>query len=191
MMTTALKNNPTSPMKNSGFSLMEILISVIVLSIGLLGLTGLQIAAMKGTNESHFRNEASLLLMDTSNRMRSNREGMNNYLASISETTISVSCATEGIPECEGKYEGVDKTCSKTNLAKYDLNEVACDAQKKLPASTLQITKIANSITTCAVAAGITDPYYSLTLGWVETAKEGVASEHKNRSVDLNCFSLR
>ncbi|HIP81224.1 MAG TPA: type IV pilus modification protein PilV, partial [Leucothrix mucor] len=66
------------PTKNQGFSLIEILVSLVVMSIGLMGLSGLQIAAIKAANESHFRNEASLLLMDTANRMRSNNTGMND-----------------------------------------------------------------------------------------------------------------
>ncbi len=173
--------------KNTGFSLMEILVSLIVLSVGLLGLSGLQIAAIKGTNDAHFRNEASFLLMDTSNRMRSNRQGMNDYLASVTDTTISLSCASEGIANCEG----ADSNCSAIDLAKYDLNEMACNAQNKLPTGAIELVKIAAPVTDCGVAVGIADAYYSLSFSWIETEQKNVAAATNHKSVALNCFSLR
>jgi len=175
------------PTKNQGFSLIEILVSLVVMSIGLMGLSGLQIAAIKAANESHFRNEASLLLMDTANRMRSNNTGMNDYLKSISKTEIKLACASEGIPDCEG----TNSTCSATDLAQFDLNKVACKAGKKLPSGEIELTKIANNVTECSVDVGITNPYYSLTIAWVETAKKNISSDQNNKSIDLNCFSLR
>lgn len=58
--------------KNAGFTLLEVLISVIILSIGLLGLAGLQGMGLKLTNDSMNRTVAALLANDMIDRMRAN-----------------------------------------------------------------------------------------------------------------------
>ena len=60
--------------RNAGFSLMEVLISVLVLSIGLLGLAGLQVAGVRSGHSVYFRTQATLLANDIMDRMRTNSE---------------------------------------------------------------------------------------------------------------------
>jgi type IV pilus assembly protein PilV len=57
---------------DSGFSLVEVLISIVILSIGLLGMAGLTAASMNGTNESYYRSQATVLADDILDRMRAN-----------------------------------------------------------------------------------------------------------------------
>lgn len=64
--------------RNAGFSLLEVLIAVIVLSIGLLGLAGLQLSASKNNQEAFYRTQATLLANDIVDRMRANREAALN-----------------------------------------------------------------------------------------------------------------
>jgi type IV pilus assembly protein PilV len=60
-------------MKSSaGFSLIEVLISIVILSIGLLGMAGLTAASMNGTNASYYRSHATVLADDILDRMRAN-----------------------------------------------------------------------------------------------------------------------
>jgi type IV pilus assembly protein PilV len=56
----------------AGFSLVEVLISIVILSIGLLGMAGLTAASMNGTNESYYRSQATVLADDILDRMRAN-----------------------------------------------------------------------------------------------------------------------
>ena len=59
----------------SGFTLVEILIALLVLSIGLLGLAGLQTAGLRANHSANLRTQATLLAYDMTDRMRANREG--------------------------------------------------------------------------------------------------------------------
>ena len=59
-------------MRNSGFSLMEVLISVLVLSVGLLGLAGLHVTSIRGTHSSFYRSQATILAYEIADRMRAN-----------------------------------------------------------------------------------------------------------------------
>jgi type IV pilus assembly protein PilV len=57
---------------SAGFSLVEVLISIVILSIGLLGMAGLTAASMNGTNEAYYRSQATVLADDILDRMRGN-----------------------------------------------------------------------------------------------------------------------
>ncbi|MBN8279263.1 MAG: type IV pilus modification protein PilV [Gammaproteobacteria bacterium] len=58
----------------SGTTLIEILITVILVSVGLLGLAGLQLATVQNTNSAAERFEATTLARDILERMRANRQ---------------------------------------------------------------------------------------------------------------------
>lgn len=65
--------------KQAGSSLLEVLISVVVISIGLLGVAGLQLASMKNIQSSSERSMAVLLSYSIVERMRSNPNQMAEY----------------------------------------------------------------------------------------------------------------
>lgn len=58
--------------KNAGMTLLEVLISVVVLSIGLLGIAGLQTLSLRTTNMSHERAMAVILTETLFEMMRTN-----------------------------------------------------------------------------------------------------------------------
>lgn len=58
----------------SGTTLLEVLITVVLVSVGLLGLAGLQLTTVQNTNSSGERFEATTLARDILERMRANRQ---------------------------------------------------------------------------------------------------------------------
>ena len=59
-----------SPVVNGGFSLVEVLIAVIVLAVGLLGMAGLQISALRANESARFRTIATQASLDLIDRLR-------------------------------------------------------------------------------------------------------------------------
>jgi len=59
--------------KNQGSSLLEVLISVVILSIGLLGLAALQITSHKNNHSAQFRTDAVVQAYSLIDRMRLNK----------------------------------------------------------------------------------------------------------------------
>lgn len=57
-----------------GFTLLEVLISIVILSIGLLGLAGLQATSLQANQNAHYTSQANLLAYDIVDRMRANRQ---------------------------------------------------------------------------------------------------------------------
>lgn len=58
--------------RSSGFSLIEVLISIVILSVGLLGAAGLMGTSLRNTNSAYFRSQATVLADDMLDRMRAN-----------------------------------------------------------------------------------------------------------------------
>lgn len=62
-------------MKQSGFTLLEVLVAMLVLSIGLLGLAGLMASSMRNNQSAYHSTQATWLAYDILDRMRANRAG--------------------------------------------------------------------------------------------------------------------
>jgi type IV pilus assembly protein PilV len=58
--------------RSSGFSLVEVLVSIVILSFALLGTAGLMASSLSNTNTSYYRSQATILADDIIDRMRAN-----------------------------------------------------------------------------------------------------------------------
>lgn len=82
-------NTPISMQaRQRGFTLVEALISVLVMSIGLLGVAALQTRSLGSTNTASKRSQAVLLASDLADRMRANRVA-NDLTAANNYTNIA------------------------------------------------------------------------------------------------------
>lgn len=118
--------------RNKGFSLIEILVSLIVLSVGLMGLAGLQLASLKGANNAHYRTEGSLLMMDLADRMRANLDGIGDGKYLVNENT-AINCTTAPSIQCD------TQSCTGEQLAKFDIHTISCGIKMLLPGGQLSI----------------------------------------------------
>jgi type IV pilus assembly protein PilV len=66
--------------KQAGFLMIEVLITMFILLIGLLGVVGLQARAQQAENESYQRSQALVLLRDMADRMNANRNNVASYV---------------------------------------------------------------------------------------------------------------
>jgi type IV pilus assembly protein PilV len=73
--------------KQSGFTLIEVLVAIVVLSLGLLGLAGLQAASLRNNQTAYYRGIATQQAYDMADRLRANlagvRAGNYNNLAAV------------------------------------------------------------------------------------------------------------
>ncbi|HZD53198.1 MAG TPA: type IV pilus modification protein PilV [Woeseiaceae bacterium] len=63
----------TARPRERGLTLVEVLIALLILSIGLLGLAGLQTASLKFNTSAYYRTQATALAYGLADRMRANR----------------------------------------------------------------------------------------------------------------------
>jgi type IV pilus assembly protein PilV len=97
-----------------GAGLIEVSISLLVLSIGVLGLGGLQISAKRMGFEATQRTEAAALAMDLFERLRANRVALPGY-------AVSDLGGADGSNLPKPLADCADNACSPTQLTDWDL----------------------------------------------------------------------
>ncbi len=104
----------------AGFSLVEVLVAVVLLSIGLLGLAKLQFWGVRHTGSAYFRTQATQIANEMAERLRANPGGVaadayalnNDGCRPAQCSTLPVDCRKEA--------------CSPDQLAAYDVFSMAC-----------------------------------------------------------------
>ncbi len=84
--------------KQAGVGLMEVLVALLLLAIGVLGFVALQYRAIEASSEGENRVHAINLARDVAEKIRTNRDGLNTYGATIADrtTAIETNCFTNG-----------------------------------------------------------------------------------------------
>ncbi len=107
-------------MQQRGFSLIEALIAMVVLSIGLLGLAGLQISSLKFNQTAQLRSKAVTLTYDMQERIRASRTQFNGSPFGAFGTTLVNGWQTIVASQLP---QGIGAVCTVSNPA----NPAACD----------------------------------------------------------------
>lgn len=94
--------------RNRGFTLLEVLIAVLVFSLGMLGLAGMMVVSVKTNHSAYLRTQASFLAQSMADRMRANPQG-------VWAATYSGSYPAAGSDPCTG-----GAPCSSSNIALRD-----------------------------------------------------------------------
>jgi type IV pilus assembly protein PilV len=100
----------------SGFSLMEVMISAVVLSIGLVGAASVQSTALRSSHNAYIQGVTTMLLSDLSDRMRTNMQAVENNAFSLSSAQI----VNEPVFNCFPDVGDTDG-CTADEMAQLDL----------------------------------------------------------------------
>jgi type IV pilus assembly protein PilV len=116
----------------SGFSMIEVLISLVLIAVAMLGQAGLQANALRFGKSGALRMQAVFLSNELAERMESNKAGAiaGNYAIATASSTVLTSAT-----DC------MVSACSSSVLAAYDLAEWTARATATLPSASWQVTQ--------------------------------------------------
>jgi len=123
----------------SGFTLIEVLVAMLLLTMGLLGLAALQVSSLNFNQSAYNRSVATELANDLADRMRANVSGVAAY-------TATAPTVAKTIVNCKNSIG-----CSPANMAENDLYEWNQVVTNALTNGVGQIT-VANSIFTISIS---------------------------------------
>jgi len=158
-MTTSLKTN-------KGFSLIEVMVAVFVLAIGLLGIAGLQVTAIKSNHTAMLRTQSTQLAYDLADRMRANMPG------TIAGNYLTTSAPGEAY-NCFDDFTGIGTgECSPLQMAHADLDWAFSLAGDTLPFVSAAVSCTSPGGTTVTADTGAEDCAqgfsHTITITWNE-----------------------
>jgi len=134
------------PRQQQGFSLVEVLIALVIMSVGMLGIAGLYVQSMQAGRTATFRHHAVTLAGDVADRIRANPTAGGAYAAAGG---VDNNCVSMGV------------NCSGAQMASHDIFLWQEQGRETLPAGTVTIT----------FDGTVTPPTYLIEVEWVEAGE--------------------
>jgi len=100
---------------HSGFTLIEVMVAVVVLSLGLLGVAALQLTAKKSSHQAWQRSQAVLFADNLLERIRMNPSAAAAYHTGLGNAALGGSTRTTPGQDC------ATQTCTPAQMATWDL----------------------------------------------------------------------
>lgn len=148
--------------RNQGFSLLEVLVAVVVFSVGLMGMAGLLMVSVRTNHSSYLRSQAGFLAQSMADRMRVNMPALwtNGYNLAYPVSGSAPACGTG---------------CTIANVVTRDSVLWSRSLTQFLPAPTARINCALNAGAVAPSAAQIVNraPYDGLctiTITWAESS---------------------
>ncbi len=143
-----------------GFTLIEVLVSTFVLSVGLLGLAALQVTGLRNNLSAYTRSQSTQLAYDISDKMRANIIEAQNFAGSI-YVTIAPEDATE-----KANCKAIVGNCTPADMAEHDLWEWNTELMNLLPSGSGTIT--------------VAPPTYKVAITWDDNRDDVVNGDDPN-----------
>lgn len=147
-----------------GTGLIEVLVSMLILLVGILGVAGLQTRGLNNNKSSYLRTQAAIFAEDIFDRMRANRDAASLGSYDVSDSS-SIDADTQACMSTSA--------CSATALATADLQNWFGTVKSTLPLASFTISR-ANSNT-------------QLVLMWDDDKKGSIGT---NCGVNVTCMTF-
>lgn len=166
-MTFPVASLPPRPARDrsAGFAMLEVLIAVLVISVGLLGIARLQTAGVRFNHVSYLKSQAALQANDMADRLRENQLGVSaGAYNNLSGSSSDPGCIASG--------------CAAGQLAQYDYHAWSQANASLLPTGQGSVVRSGD--------------FFVITVLWDgdRSGATGTGCDADNAS-DLKCFRLR
>lgn len=181
-----MKKNP-----QAGFSLIEVLISIFVLALGVIGAAGMQLVAMRTSHQSALQSAAVQLATEMADKMRSNSKQM-NQADSANPFVFSYDSATQNAPTGPGKSCYGTTSCSDAQMAEFDIYNWIMRLREALPNGKVVICRDASpwSATDSALswacnysASATNNAPFVIKVGWQGKDPDGKLIQDANKKI--------
>jgi len=135
-----------APRQQRGFSLVEVLIALVIMSVGMLGIATLFVQGMQAGRTSMFRHNAVILVGDVADRIRANPTAGAAYAA---VGGVDNGCVAQG------------NNCSQPQMASHDVFLWDQQAADTLPAGAVEVV----------FDGAVVPPTYAITANWTEAGQ--------------------
>ncbi len=153
---------------HAGFTLVEVMVALVIFTVSLLGLAGLQASSLRNTQLAYVNTVATQLAYDMGERIRANREGAEAGNYNIDNINNPVSAPSA---DCYAS------SCSAAEIALTDAYEWLSAIVAELPSGKGQVVE----------NAGV----YTITIMWDQERKGATGTDCGGGSEDLVCLQIQ
>lgn len=149
-----------------GMTLLEVLITMFIMAVGLLGLSGLQATSVKDGLDTAKRSQVTWLVTELVERMRANPNGLTNY-----EMTLNASQCSTVPTSCSGVTSA--NACSASEMATFDVWDVFCgqpSVSGELTGSPASLNLTSIDISCVVGNCDDDNDNYTVTIAWTSAA---------------------
>lgn len=118
--------------RQAGFTLIEVLVAVLIVSVGILGVAGLQLLSLQNNTSAMYRTQAVQSAYDIIDRARANRG---------QDYSIAIDANPPNAPDC------MSQNCSPAQMRNFDLDRWRAALAGDLPDGTGAVEMDAGRIT--------------------------------------------
>lgn len=161
---------------SNGFTLLEILVSIVILSFGLLGMVGIQAMALKSNNDAKQQSAAVQLAGELSDMMRGNKAVATALTPTANPYLIANFLSTDTIVAPPEYCNSAAGCSSPLNVASWEMNDWLTRVNATFPGVHVQVCYDNDPYTAggipqwgCAGAAAAGGSI-SIKIGWVRTS---------------------
>jgi type IV pilus assembly protein PilV len=150
--------------KQQGATLLEVLITVVILAIGILGAVKMQVLSLQGVNSSYNHGLAAHFANDMADRMRINS-------VSVLAGAYNHTAAPGAYPDCAAV------ACTTAQLASFDVGDWQAEIANEMPGVTGEVERLAGN-------------NFRVTVRWDDDRSGGAGTGCTVAAADLNCYQL-
>ena len=110
--------------KQSGATMVEVLVAIVVIAIGLLGIVGMQALGLRNNHTASIRSQATMMAYDLADRVRANPGGAASY-----DFDVEGDLPTAEVADCKQETG----TCTNANMASHDVYVWLQDLANSMP----------------------------------------------------------
>lgn len=154
--------------KQTGFSLIEVLIAALVMGVGLFGIVLMQTKSVQYSREAYLFSQATFLANDIAERMRSNVDLAESYVIGLDEvpTSTASGCAA-------------NDDCDENALVQWDLSRWKEDVARLLPGGKARVMRV-------PVPGGAGDSMFYITVQFVTSFEVDGEGIQTTQAVDMS-----
>jgi type IV pilus assembly protein PilV len=158
--------------KSSGFTLLEVMIALVIFSVGLLGLAGIQAIALKNNSTAYMRTIAMQQSYNMSDLIRAHKSADGSIVSTFSNLTTTLLSA----PSKDCNADDNTTNCAPSEMAQFDIYHWQKGLELELPSGKGQVT--------------LTGNIYEIIIMWDEENTGATGTDcGDDADVDLKCYA--
>lgn len=165
----------------AGFSLIEVLVTLVVVAVGLLGLAKMQAASISNTQVSRVRSLIALQAGSLASAMHGNRNFWAQKGAAAVTFTASGNVVTDPAGVLNGTQDCVSNACTPAQLAADDVRTWVSNLNRQFPGYQAAVNCTATEPVNCNITLTWTEKYVAIN----RSTTVGAATQNAPQSFTL------